>query len=313
MAVEGNDVHVMGALACSSSADAAIAALAKRQHGVIARHQLTALGLGRGAIRHRAECGRLHRLYRGVYGVGHVALAPRGRLMAAVLAAGPGAVVSHRSAAALWGIAGGGSPYDLLVPSRRRSPAGRVTRTAALPADEQTVFDGIPLTTVPRTLLDLAAVLSPQRLERAVNEAEVQRLSDPLSLDDLVARYPRRRGTAAVRAILAQGRLGLDVTKSELELEFHAFLREHRLPRPEWQAELAASGRTFEVDCLWRAQRLAVELDSRTFHDAPTRFESDRARDRALSVAGWRVIRITWRQLHRERATLAADLRRLLG
>jgi very-short-patch-repair endonuclease len=234
--------------------------------------------------------------------------------MAGVLRAGPGAALSHRPAAALVGIrrwvAG---DVEVSVAADRRSRSGlRIYRTD-LPADEVTIIDGIPVTTVPRTLLDLAAVLKPHQLEAAINEAEAERLTDPLSLADVIERHPRRKGIAAVRAILGAGRIGTTVTRSEFEERVVAFLDSFKLPRPEFNMHVDAGDRLYECDCVWRAERLVVELDGRQTHDTGQAFESDRARDRALQAAGWRVVRITWWQLHHEAATIVAHLRLLLG
>ncbi len=173
--------------------DVVIARLAERQHGVVARRQLLAAGLGREAIAHRIRVGRLYCLYRGVYAAGHRLPSPEARWMAAVLAAGRRAVLSHRSAAALWGIRHWrGANVDVTVPSSRQQRPGVRWHVTNLAADEITSLAAIPVTTVPRTLLDLAAVLDHRGVERAINEAEVRRYTDPLSLPALLARYPRR-------------------------------------------------------------------------------------------------------------------------
>jgi hypothetical protein len=294
--------------------DGAIAALAERQHGVVAHGQLLDLGLGRRAIGHRLACGRLHALHRGVYAVGHRAITREGRWMAAVLASGPGAVLSHRSAAALWNLRiSPGTPADVTVRGALRSRAGIALHRATLASDELTVVGGMPVTTPPRTLLDLAGVVAPRHLERAVNDAEVLRLADAMSLEDLVRRHPRRRGVAVLRRILADGRAGATVTRSELEDRFIAFVDRAGLPRPEVNAALALAGGWIEADCLWRSQRLVVELDGYTSHATRAAFERDRARDRALQASGWRVVRLTWRQLAEEPATVAAQLCALLA
>jgi len=287
--------------------DAAIGGLATQQHGVVSRAQLLRLGLGRGAIERRLRRGRLHLVHRGVYAVGHTALKPEARWVAAVLAAGPGAVLSHRTAGAHWGVLS--SVQVEVTAAREVERAGMVVHFARLPPDEITAIDGIPVTTVPRTLLDLAAVLRPARVERAVNEAEYLRLTDPLSLCDLLTRYPRRKGSATIRAILEAGRAGSDRQRSELESAFVEFLDEHGLPRPAMNQHVEAGGTLYECDCVWRDARLVVELDSRSAHDTTAGFERDRARDRALAVAEWRVVRVTWRALHEDPAGLAADLR----
>lgn len=233
--------------------------------------------------------------------------------MAAVLAGGDGAVLSHRSAAALWGLLsdGGRWPEITIRKPPRRRPAITI-HSSSLPADEVGEQRGIPVTTVARTLLDLAADLDRHRLKQAIDKAEIRRLGDRAPLTALVERYSGRRGVANLRTIIAEGRIGFDITREELELRFAAFVDNFDLPRPEVNAPLLAGGAPIEVDCLWRDQRLIVELDSRTFHDTGPAFERDRARDRALMADGWRVIRVTWRQLHHEPERLAQDLRRAL-
>jgi very-short-patch-repair endonuclease len=172
---------------------------------------------------------------------------------------------------------------------------------------------GVPVTTVPRTLLDLAAILPQDQLERAVNEAEVRQLGDSLSLLDLVQRYPGRRGSAGVKAILVDLRTGAKATRSELESRFLELARGSGLPPPEVNASLLIRGRLIECDCVWRAERLVVELDGRAAHATTVAFERDRARDRALHVAGWRIVRVTWRQLHEDPEALVMDLHSLLA
>lgn len=234
--------------------------------------------------------------------------------MAAVLAAGPRAVLSHRPAAALWGIRRWrGSNVDVTTPSSRRQRPGITWHVTNLPADEFTSLAAIPVTTVPRTLLDLAAVLDHRGIERAMNEAEVQSYTDPLSLPALLARYPRRRGTAAIRAILAAAGIGTTLTRSELEERFLRFVNRWGLPQPELNVPIALRGAFVEVDCVWRHSRLIAELDGRAVHGTAAAFERDRARDRALNAAGWRIVRITWRQISGEPRELAEDLGALLG
>jgi very-short-patch-repair endonuclease len=228
--------------------------------------------------------------------------------LAAVLASGAGAVLSHRPAAGLWGIAALAG-IDVTVPKQRRPAAGIALHVTVVAPDEITYSDAIPLTTVPRTLFDLATVLRPRQLERAMNEAETKRLTDSLSLRDLLVRYPRRPGTRAIRALLAAREAGVTVTRSELEVSFLEFVDERRLPPPRTNQWIEG----FEIDCVWREQRLAVELDSRAFHATSSAFEGDRERDRILQAAGWRSIRVTSRQLDRSRDELERDLRRLLG
>lgn len=233
--------------------------------------------------------------------------------MAAVLSAGSSAVLSHRSAAALWGLLPPPSiGIEVTRPKRFRSRPGLRAHRSAIGSDEVAKLDGIPVTSMPRTLFDLAAVVDRQRLETAFNEVEVRGLTDRLSVIDLLERYPGRRGSAALRAILGDEEKAQGITKKELERRFAAVLAGTDLPRPRRNADLAVGGRFYEVDCLWADQRLIVELDGRATHRTARAFEGDREKDRLLLVDGWRVIRITWRQLRDDAPAVIADLRELL-
>jgi hypothetical protein len=290
--------------------DREIAAVAERQHGVVSRLQLREIGLGRGAIDFRVARHRLHQVHFCVYAVGHTNLTPAGRSMAGVLSGGARAVLSHRSAAAHWGIRPTrDGPIEVTTAARRRSGFALRYYRNVLPADEVTTHDGIPVTTVPRTLFDLAAVIPRPHLRRAVREAEIRRLWDRLSIADLLERHPRRPGAAAIRTVTDPG---ARFTRSELEDLFLDLVDSTGLPRPATNVWLHIAGRWIEADCAWPHQRLIVELDGRATHDTDTAFESDRARDRAATAAGWRVIRITWRQLRDEPSTIARDLRAAL-
>jgi very-short-patch-repair endonuclease len=289
--------------------EGAIARLARLQHGVVARRQLLAVGLTPKAIDSRVKRSRLHVVHRGVYAVGHDHLGRSGIWAAAVLAGGVGAALSHRSAAGLWGIAPDeAGATDVIAPCAHRGRGGIRFRRSVLPPDEVTVEDGIPVTIVPRTLFDLATVLRPRRLEHALNEAELRRLWDTLSLEHLLLRYPRRRGSRAIRALLAAGSAGTAVTRSELELRFLEFLDSARLPQPRTNRFIHG----FEVDCVWPEHRLIVELDGYGTHSTRAAFERDRERGRVLQAAGWRCVRVTWRQLREAPGPLARDLRRLV-
>lgn len=276
-----------------------IAALADRQHGFAARRQLLAMGVGRRAIGHAIETGRLHVWHRGVYAVGHRAVKREGRWMAAVLAVGPGAVLSHRTAAALWGIGPGArAAIEVTVDRKVKSREGIEVHQARLARDEVTAVDGIPVTSAARTLVDLATVLSPRGLTAAVKQAEILRLPFP----DL-ERYAGRRGVAQLRGWREPA-----PTRSELERRFLAFLAAEGLPPPL----VNAPAHGVEPDIRWPQARLIVELDGFETHGTRAAFEDDRARDRRLLIAGWRVVRVTWRQLHRQPRALAEDLRALV-
>lgn len=291
-----------------------VARLAEEQHGVVGRWQLVDIGLSERAVEHRIAVGRLHRVARGVYAVGHGRITQLGRWMTAVLASGPGAVLSHRSAAALWGIRGPvAGAVDVTMPHRSTS-SDRIRRhLAELPADEVTVHEGIAVTSVPRTIFDLAATSSVDRVEHDIRQIEYLRLYDRLSLLDLVERYPGRRGLRRVRAALARlEALPAGRTRSRLEERFLPFLRRYGLPRPHLNDWITVGERRFEVDCHWSGTGQVVELDSWEAHGTRSAFREDRARDRVLRTAGYDVTRISWAQLDDEPDAVASDLRRLL-
>lgn len=229
--------------------------------------------------------------------------------MAAVLALGRRTVLSHRPAGAHWEIAPFSGECEVTTPRKASSRRGIRVHHAHLPPDEITTHNGIPITTVPRTLFDLAAVLPERQLERALNEAEVLRRWDELSLDRLLHRYPGRSGSRAIRAVLHKRRAGATVTRSELEERFLTLIDRGGLPRPEINVLIEG----FEVDAVWRDARVVVELDGRATHGTAEAFERDRERDRALQVAGWRPIRVTARQMATARHALVADVRQLLA
>lgn len=255
----------------------------------------------------------MHAVYRGVYAVGHTVLSAQSRWMAAVLACGAGAVLSHRSAGQLWRIV----PRSAIAPevtrprSFRERPGIRVHRMALRP-DEVTEVDAIPVTSVFRTVFDLAATRPPREVERAFHEAEVRRLTDRVSLPMLLERYPRQRGVTVIRQILGS-KEPLGITENEMEERFHAFLAAHRLPWPIFNGTLALRGRLLRPDCMWPKQRLVVELDSRAVHGTDRAFQGDRKRDRELLAAGWRSMRVTWAQLRDEPDAVAGDLRLALA
>lgn len=237
--------------------------LAERQHGVVSRRQLLEIGLSDNSIEARLRQGALHRLYRGVYAVGHRVLSPRGRWIAAVLFCGPDAVLSHWSAAALWGFRShSGGLIHVTSPSKSRSQGSIRRHFARLPADEVTSQDGIPVTTVPRTNLDLAAASDAHEVESCLRQCEFLRLYDSLSLWDLLARYPGHRGSRGVRTALARLEEASGESHRGLEERFLVFLDAHGLPRPDLNVWLEAAGHRYKVDCLWRGTKQIAELDS---------------------------------------------------
>lgn len=275
---------------------------------------MIALGFSRHAIGRMITKGQLHVVHRSTYAAGPARLTREGRWMAAVLAAGAGAVLSHRSAAALWQLLPERAGDIEVTTARRAHPRrGVQDHFAQLAGDEITTFQLIPVTTVARTLLDIAAQLAPDRLERAMHEAEVRRLWDSTGLQVLIDRHPRRHGTQALRRIISDQGLGRTIVKSELELRFLALLKANRLPLPDVNSLVPSAVGTYECDFVWPRDRLIIEVDGYERHGTRKGFEQDRARDRALAIAGWRVIRLTWRQLMEEPQALAGDLWTLLG
>jgi very-short-patch-repair endonuclease len=234
--------------------------------------------------------------------------------MAAVLASGPEAVLSHWSAAALWMIRPNTrTRVDVTVPHATRSSKRIRRHVSQVPDDERTVEEGIPVTTVPRTIFDLAATESADVVESMLREMEFRRLWDRLSLWDLVERYPGRRGVRKVRAALERIKEEPSGHKrSPLEERFAPFLRHHRLPLPRFNDWITVGGRRFQVDCHWPGTGEIVELDGWAGHGTRSAFRDDRARDRILRVAGYSVTRLTWSQLGDEPEAIAADLRELL-
>lgn len=276
-----------------------VGVLARRQHGVVTRSQLYAAGLTRKMVDRRVARGSLRRLHRGVYGVGPIP-AFREREMAAVLACGRDAGVSHETAAWLWDIApepAAGAPVRVTVPGARvvRRPGIRAYRSSKLDSDDVGIVQGVPATSPVRTLVDLAASAAPTDVERAVARAERARLVHLQDLAERIARLRGRPGIATLAAILALEN-GPAFTRSALEDRFVDAVRRFGLADPVVNARIGRH----EVDCYWPGARLVVELDGQRYHDSWRDRSSDRARDADLAARGIRVIRITWTQLTRE-------------
>jgi very-short-patch-repair endonuclease len=286
----GNEMH----------GDRALVAIAARQHGVVSVADVAAAGIGRGGLAHRVANGRLRRLHRGVFLVGPLQ-ALRTSEMAAVLAVG--GVLSHRSAASVLGIGAPPAEVDVtLTRNARRRDGVRVHRTARLGPGDVWWRDGLPITSPARTLIDLAAVLTRVELARAVEEAQVRRL---VTVAGLAARLADERGPAAaiLRAELHRGHEP-SLTRSEAEAAFLRLVREARLPHPETNVRIAG----YEVDFLWRAQRLVVEVDGYAYHGTREAFERDRRKDAALQAHGLRTTRATYRQITEAPLALTASL-----
>jgi very-short-patch-repair endonuclease len=279
--------------------ESAIGSLADAQYGVVTRAQLVELGFSDGDVDRRVRAGRLHRVHRGVYAVGHRVLRVEGRWRAAVLAAGDGAALSHATAAAAWELrpAGGGAIH-VTVPGhagRRRRPGLRIHRSITLDATDVTTHQGIPITTPTRTIVDLARTLKHRQLERLIDAADQRHLVD----FDVLRETPGASLQAVLRTYAPAP------TRSELERRFLQLCDDHAIPRPETNTRIEG----FEVDFVWRERRLIVEVDGYAYHRSPRAFEADRERDVALTLAGWRVMRFTWRHITERPAWVAAGIR----
>jgi hypothetical protein len=290
--------------------------LAERQHGVVALSQLQSLGLGRSGVSRRTAAGRLYRIHRGVYAVGRPHLTERGRWMAAALAYGPRAVVSHRSAAALHGIRRdnrGTTDVTLPGPSVRPRPAIEVHRSTTLGPADVTTVDGIPCTTVARTLVDLGDVVDRRGVERAVDQAEVLQMFDLRAVEAALARAGPRRGAGVLRAVLEDYE-GPTLTDRELEERFLALCKTASLPSPAVNAWVTLDGGVaYKADFLWRTEKLIAETDGRDVHTTRRAFEHDRLRDQRLTLAGFTVVRFTWRQVRRDPRRVSGALQGLLA
>lgn len=296
--------------------DRLIATLAARQHGVVSRGQLLDAGVTGRALDWRLANGRLLRLHRGVFAVGHARLTREGRWLAAVLASGPGAVLSHRSAAALHDLRPDNrSRLDVTTPRRRASTA-KIDVHARRPLDpaDRTVIDGVPVTSVSRTLVDLAGVVATDQLVSALREADRRRTFDLLAIEAALERTRGRRGSgqAAMHAALAEVRArAAQLTRSRLEDRFAVLTERSGLPTPRTNVWFA--DHQFEVDALWDAERVAVELDSWREHGTRDAFHRDRRKANALTLEGWRVLRFTHDDVTRRPAAVAEQLRAALG
>jgi very-short-patch-repair endonuclease len=287
------------------SPDEALGALAGRQHGVVSRAQLYELGFTKYARRRRVESKRLLPLHPGVYAVGHDALTPDSRRLAAVLACGPGALLSYRAAGALQNLLPSSPQFEITVPHARKPKPGLVIhRSRLIHPDDRSSVRGIPVTSVARTLVDLADVLSEERLGKAVHEAEVRRVFDLSAVEAVVRRLPGRKGRHKLSRVLAAHRPEPHFLRSEAERRFKRLCEDHSLRRPQFNVNIAG----YEVDAYWPDASIAVEIDGAETHHTRRAFHEDRARDRRLAAHGIRVVRVTWQDLD-DAARLAGELR----
>lgn len=287
----------------------ALAELAASQYGVVSHAQLTDLGYAATAVKSAVASGRLHRIHRGVFAVGHAGVSRHGRCLAGVLARGEGALLSYRSAAWLWGmVTAFAAPIEVSVPWRGhgRSPL-HLHHCPALSAEDTALHEGIPVTAVPRTLLDLASSVPPRQLERAVEKTERLGLLDIGQIDQLLERVRGHPGRGKLRKALALHR-DPAFSRSRGELRFLELVREAGLPRP--LVNCVVEG--YELDMYWERERFAVELDGWEGHRSRKAFEDDRERQENLKLAGIEMVRITGLRLAHRPNEIAARLGTLL-
>lgn len=292
--------------------------LARCQHGVVARRQLLAAGISENTIDWRVGSGYLTRLFRGTYAVGRAEVSQHGLWMAGVLSSGENALLAYRSAAAAWGFARSRPAVETVRPSqalRQRASivlAGtslssrlNARQTRHIPTADIASVEGVPVTSVARTLLDLASCLSGAEYKRAFLEADRLNLLDDNSLADCAARDIRRRGVGRFRDHVLERVDHVNRTRSVLEALFLDLCERSGIEPPEVNVVVCG----FEVDCVWRQSRLIVELDGYSFHKGRESFERDAARSNALRADGWCLLRFTWRMLAREPNRVSAQVR----
>jgi very-short-patch-repair endonuclease len=272
---------------------------------VVSRAQLIELGFSRQAILRRLESNRLRRVHAGVYAVGHWALTPASRDLAAVLACGPQALLSHRAAGRRLRLLRGEGRIEVTAPRGcKPKPGIAVHRTRVLGPEDRITVEGIPVTSVARTLVDLADVLTDRRLAAVVNEAEVRRVFDLAALEATLERLPGRAGRHRLERVLAAYAEPPGYSITEAEALLLRLCREHGLPKPQ---RIALAG--YELDFYWSDARLAIEVDGGPFHRTRRAFHEDRRRDRRLASQGIQVARVPWLDLTEGAAQLALELK----
>jgi hypothetical protein len=310
--------HGYGTFFATAPNDEAIAALGAGQHCVFSLDQLRGLGIPAASVRRRKARSRLHRIHHGVYSlVPRELLTRRGHWMAAVLACGPEAVLSHRTAAALHGLRDTArANIEVTVPGRsgRDRPGIDIHHARNLTPADVTVVDTIPCTTVARTLLDLAEVVTPRQLERAFDQSEILELFDLHAIKDQLVRNPTRPGATAVQRVLEEHYIGSTATQNEFEEAFFAVCRRFDLPDPlvnEW-VDLQDGEPMIWADFVWRPQRVIVETDGRKVHGTWQARQRDPRRDQRAILARWQPVRTTWNQVFRRPQELGPTLVQLV-
>jgi very-short-patch-repair endonuclease len=290
-----------------TTVDRVIGRIASQSHGVVTRRELLDAGVSRYEIEHRLRTGSLIRAYRGVFRVGHRAPSLEASYLAAVRACGERALLAGRAAGHLYGLLGRASPPpEVLALGRRPARGVRVRQARAIDPRDATVYRGIPITTVPRTLVDLAGLVSGEELAWACHEAGVKYGTTPGQVREVLGRRSNSRGAGKLRRIVDGD---TPITISRLERQFVKLIRDAGLPLPTTNKR--AGGR--RVDCRWPQARLTVELDGYRYHRSRHAWERDRQREREARARGDEFRRYTWADVHEEPQATVAELRRLLG
>jgi very-short-patch-repair endonuclease len=291
-------------------------ALAGAQHWVVTFAELTGLGFSESAVNRLLAAGRLHRLFKGVYAVGRPEVSAYGLRLAAVLACGPGALLSHISAAAHHGLRESSAiRIDVTVPRRShlKHPGVRIHRRETLISEDRTAVNAVPCTSVARTLLDIAPLIHERALEKAIERAEIQEVYDHRAIVSLLGRARGQPGTRRLADVLGIGRPGCTVTNSSLEELMLGLCRRWNLPQPEVNAELLLGGQRAQVDFLWREQRVVIEVDGFKYHRTRAAFRRDRRRDRLLELEGYGHARFADEEFDTAQAEIRATLISFLG
>jgi hypothetical protein len=310
----------MGRISRTATLAPAVADLAGRQHGVVSRKQLRRLGLSDDLIDGWAHAGRIHRVFHGIYAVGRPVLDEQGRIHAAVLAGGPGAVASHRSAAYLLRIGERSPRVADVIPA---SGAGRAidgirAHLVLYPSRSEWGYaHGIPCTSPARTIVDLAGVYGDAELRKAVERAATEGLLDVGAIDAILAGIPRRRGVRCLRGILDSWRPVAEKAKhstfrSLFEAKLLPLIAAAGLPLPAFNAPVRTADRVLEVDLLWPKERVVLEADSRRHHALEVAFDRDHRRTRELIAADYRILRVTWREAEQEADAVLNAIRKEL-
>ena len=258
---------------------------------MISRSQLVGLGAAKDAIRRWVAEERLYRLHRGVYAVGHQALTPKSHFIAAVYACGPGSLLSHRAAGAVQGLLDATAVIEVTAARGCKPKSGIVVhRSRIVHPDDRAEVDGIPTTSVARTLVDLADVLNERQLTRAVRQAELLKVFDLRAIEAALERLPGRKGRHRLKRVLVAYEPEPHLLRSRAERRLKRLCERHHLPQPQFNIEIAG----YEVDVYWPEAKLAVEFDGAATHHTRHAFHADRRRDRALATEGIQTLRVTW-------------------